>query len=83
MKESRIDLSYLEQGEDNKLRYPKSLRVDLFGEIAQTIRNIAPDVYAYLCMEEKHLWEEVFGFAYKNNQEFEKNMLNAIQQKLL
>jgi spore photoproduct lyase len=49
-------------GMDGKMRYFKPLRVSLFRKVASWIREIAPDVTVYLCMEDEEVWERSLGF---------------------
>ena len=44
-------------GLDNKMRYFKPLRVDLYRKMAAWIREAAPDVTVYFCMEDEDVWE--------------------------
>jgi spore photoproduct lyase len=48
---------------DGKLRYFQPLRVDMYRKMLGWIRQEAPTVKVYLCMESKEVWEQVFGFA--------------------
>ncbi len=49
-------------GDDKKMRYLKPLRIKMYQVIYQAIREFAPDVCVYLCMESKEVWQEVFGY---------------------
>ncbi len=53
-------------GEDGKMRYFKPLRIDLYRKIAAWIREIAPDVLIYFCMEDDEVWEKSLGFIPSN-----------------
>jgi spore photoproduct lyase len=48
---------------DGKLRYFKSLRVEMYGRMREWLAQAAPGAPVYLCMESPRLWREVFGFA--------------------
>jgi spore photoproduct lyase len=48
---------------DGKLRYFQALRVAMYRKMLHWIRQAAPTVKIYLCMESKEVWEQVFGFA--------------------
>jgi spore photoproduct lyase len=48
---------------DGKLRYFYPLRVEMYRKMVGWIRQIAPLVKIYLCMESKEVWQQVFGFA--------------------
>jgi len=49
-------------GLDNKMRYFKPLRIEVYKNIVGQIKKYAPQVTAYFCMEDKKAWEESFGF---------------------
>ncbi len=49
-------------GLDGKMRYFKTLRIDLYCKIVSWIREIAPDLLIYFCMEDDEVWERAFGF---------------------
>lgn len=48
---------------DGKLRYFQALRIDMYRKMLRWIRRGAPTAKVYLCMESKHVWEQVFGYA--------------------
>ena len=56
---TKIPFDHLSRGlDDNKLRYPESLRVELFGHVYNLIRSVAKEVYIYLCMENGDVWQK-------------------------
>ena len=66
-----------------KFSYPYARKKELF----RTVYDFFPDswkksVFFYLCMEDGRLWNDVFGFGYKNNEEFEDAMKTAYRKKL-
>jgi spore photoproduct lyase len=48
---------------DGKLRYFKSLRVEMYGRMREWLAQAAPGALVYLCMESSRVWQEVFGFS--------------------
>ncbi len=65
--EKRFPASTLCYGEfitglDNKMRYFKPLRIELYRKVISHIKAIAPDVFVYFCMEDKEVWEKCLGF---------------------
>jgi spore photoproduct lyase len=48
---------------DGKLRYFQPQRIQMYRKMVQWIRQFAPTVQIYLCMESKEVWQQVFGFA--------------------
>jgi spore photoproduct lyase len=49
-------------GIDGKMRYFKPLRIEIYRRMAQWIRQYAPDVTLYLCMEDDPVWQQGLGF---------------------
>jgi spore photoproduct lyase len=60
--ESKIPYGEFILGLDGKMRYFKPLRVELFRQMANWIKDAAPDVLVYLCMEDEQVWREALGF---------------------
>ena len=59
-RDSRLFEGELVRGYDDKYRYFKPIRLEMFGTLAGQIRSrISRDVCLYLCMEEKETWQEV------------------------
>ncbi|MDY6863100.1 MAG: hypothetical protein SV062_08935 [Thermodesulfobacteriota bacterium] len=56
-------------GKDKKLRYFKKIRISLYRFILNQIMRYDKDAFVYLCMETKEVWEKVFGFSLKNDEE--------------
>ena len=61
-KASAIACGEFVRGLDNKMRYFKPLRTALYREMVRRIRELAPGVCVYLCMEADEVWQEAFGF---------------------
>jgi spore photoproduct lyase len=49
-------------GADKKLRYFKPIRIKMYRMLYQAIRDMAPRVCVYLCMESPDIWQEALGF---------------------
>ncbi|MFH1152641.1 MAG: DNA photolyase [Pseudomonadota bacterium] len=65
--ERRFPQSILPYGEfilglDNKMRYFKPLRMQLYKTIVRGIKAAAPQVMIYFCMEDKEVWEKCCGY---------------------
>ncbi len=65
--ESRFPDSTIPYGEfimglDNKMRYFKPLRIAIYQRLAALLRQLAPDVAVYFCMEDEEVWMKTFGF---------------------
>jgi len=51
-------------GLDNKFRYFRPLRTEMYRHMAHHLsRYLDPDTCLYFCMESDEIWREVFGFA--------------------
>jgi spore photoproduct lyase len=59
-------------GHDGKMRYYQPLRIELFARMAQWLRQYAPDIFIYLCMESPIVWKQSLGFAPASNAELKK-----------
>ena len=49
-------------GSDGKYRYFKTQRQEMFVSIKKKIESVNPRLFLYLCMENKRMWQNVFGF---------------------
>lgn len=49
-------------GLDGKMRYFKALRIGLFKKVVSYIREIAPNVTLYFCMEDDEVWQKSLRF---------------------
>jgi len=48
---------------DGKFRYVKPIRVDIYSKMLQWLREYGNDIFIYLCMETRDVWEKVFGWS--------------------
>ncbi len=60
---SKLPYGELIPGLDGKMRYFKPLRIALFEVLIKAIKDIAPGVTAYFCMEDEPAWKKCFGFS--------------------
>ncbi len=60
--DSKIVYGEFISGIDGKMRYFKPLRIALYHKVASWIKEIAPDVLVYFCMEDDEVWEKSLGF---------------------
>lgn len=63
---SKIPYGEFVTGLDGKMRYFKPLRIDIYKKMVAWIREIAPDVLVYFCMEDDEVWEKAAGFVPKD-----------------
>ena len=60
--DSKIIYGEFITGLDGKMRYFKPLRIELYQKIVSFIKDIAPDVLIYFCMEDDEVWKKSLGF---------------------
>jgi spore photoproduct lyase len=60
--ESTIVYGEFVSGIDDKMRYFKPLRIQLYRRIYNFIQSIAPGLTVYFCMEDDEVWQKSFGF---------------------
>ena len=61
--DSKIIYGEFITGLDGKMRYFKPLRIDLYQKMISWIREFAPEVLIYFCMEDDEVWRKSLGFA--------------------
>jgi spore photoproduct lyase len=61
-KNSKIIYGEFIKGLDNKMRYFKPIRIEFYKKIIDYIKQIAPNVLIYFCMEDEQAWQKSFGF---------------------
>jgi spore photoproduct lyase len=59
---SRIAAQEMVLAPDGKLRYFKSLRVEMYARMREWLSQATPEALVYLCMESPRVWQEAFGF---------------------
>ena len=71
---------------DSKIRYLRSLRINLYKWVATPLQKYLPHVFKYMCMEQATVWQKVFGAAPCDNEELDawfaaavKNNVNSIK----
>lgn len=78
-KKSRLFEGELVKGYDNKYRYFKPLRLEMFKYISEKIRTlISAHIPLYLCMEDKEAWEEVFPRIKPDTNEINKQLYLSV-----
>jgi len=65
-----------------KFSYTKEIKREIFGHVYGQFFDWHDDVFFYLCMEERSIWDSVFGNAYENNKEFEETLYNRVTSKM-
>lgn len=65
-----------------KMTYPDNIKIDKFRTMYHAFKPWRERVFFYLCMEKASLWEESFGYVFKNNDQFEETMLQHCFSKI-
>jgi spore photoproduct lyase len=60
---SKIPFGEFVPGHHGKLRYFRPIREEMYGRMASWIREMAPRVFLYFCMEDKAAWQRCLGCA--------------------
>jgi spore photoproduct lyase len=60
--QAKIFLGELFPGRDGKFRYLQEIRVEMYRKMLEWLKEVDPNLFIYLCMESKEVWEEVFGW---------------------
>jgi spore photoproduct lyase len=64
---TKIFLGELFPGRDGKFRYLQRTRIEMYRRMKEWLMEVNPDLFVYLCMESKEVWEEVFGWTPSNS----------------
>ncbi|MFH1942553.1 MAG: spore photoproduct lyase family protein [bacterium] len=67
----RIFLEEMIRGLDGKMRYPKPLRIEMYRAVYRRLKERAPDLFVYFCMESPEVWDRVMGNHPKSNEELD------------
>ena len=67
---------------NGKISYPYEIKREMFKFAYDSLQKWHGKVFFYLCMEDKRLWSEVFGYEYASNAEFEGAMKEAYMKKI-
>jgi spore photoproduct lyase len=78
---SRIAAGEMIRGLDGKMRYPKPVRLELYRRIAGRIREKAPGVFVYFCMEPPDVWERVLGKSPSSNEELDRQFAVSLKRR--
>ncbi|MBT7698315.1 MAG: DNA photolyase [Desulfobacterales bacterium] len=60
--DSKIVYGEFIKGIDGKKRYFKPIRLEIYKRIVSYIKEIAPEVLVYFCMEDDEVWKKTMGF---------------------
>jgi len=67
---------------EGKQSYTYDIKKKMFSTLYKTFKPWHKEVFFYMCMEDKNLWMDVFNREYKDNKEFEDDMINSYFTKI-
>jgi spore photoproduct lyase len=80
---TQIFLGELFPGRDGKFRYFKEIRLEMYRKMVGWLMEVNQDLFIYLCMESKEVWERVFGWSPSNSRHldhlFEERVRKFVQ----
>ena len=65
-----------------KISYPMQTKKKIFSEVWDLFTPWHDKVFFYFCMEDRELWNHVFGKCYESNDDFEIDLFDSVQRKL-
>jgi spore photoproduct lyase len=78
---SRIVYEEMIKGLDGKMRYPKPLRIEIYGKIYRWLKEKYPDLFIYFCMESPDVWDKVTGSHPESNEELDFWFAQSLRQR--
>lgn len=67
---------------EGKFSYPLEIKLEMFKFAYNSFKDWHDKVFFYLCMEDKTLWQPVFGKFYETNEDFESDMKQFYMNKI-
>ncbi len=67
---------------EGKMTYPSEIKNQMFKLGFDSFKPWHKKVFFYLCMEEAKYWQSTMGYVYKSNVEFEKALIDSVQDKM-
>ncbi len=69
-------------GPDGKMRYLKSMRVDMYRMMKRELEAVFPGAFIYMCMETADVWAGVFERKYASSDELEREMVDMLAARV-
>jgi spore photoproduct lyase len=70
------------RGNDNKQRYFKPLRVEVYKHLYNCLRKYGgKDLFIYFCMEDADVWQKVMGFSPNSNAHLDQMFSEYLSKK--
>ncbi len=80
--QTKITQMELVKDPHGKLTYPDKIKIEKFSALYRAFSPWHGKVFFYLCMEKAPIWEQSLGFVFKDNEHFEKEMLDFCFQRI-
>jgi spore photoproduct lyase len=71
---SRIPFGEFVPGHHGKMRYFRPIREEMYAKISSWIREIAPEVFLYFCMEDRAAWQRCLGCVPRDSDDLSDRM---------
>jgi len=78
---NRIVCEEMIRGQDGKMRYPRPLRTGMYQKVFGWIKEEAPDLFVYFCMESPAVWDRVMGNHPESNEELDFWFAQSLWQR--
>ena len=78
---SKIVYEEMIRGLDGKMRYPRPLRVEMYKKIYGWLKEKAPDLFIYFCMESPVVWDQVMGTHPNSNNELDFWFARSLRER--
>jgi spore photoproduct lyase len=79
---TEVFLGELFPGKDAKFRYLREIRMEMYQKMVGWLKEVDPNLFVYLCMESKEVWEKVFGWAPENSRHLNQMFANQAREFL-
>ncbi len=79
--DSKLPYGEFIMGNDNKMRYFKPLRVEVYKKMNNWIKKRSKNVPVYLCMESSSVWKSAFGMDVRSNKPIADLLDNSVRRK--
>ncbi len=79
---SQIPYGEFVPGHHGKLRYFRPIREEMYSRMREWVAREAPDVFVYLCMESRTVWEEGMGACPESTEALSDRMDDLLRQDI-
>ncbi len=76
----KITVDEMFPGVDGKYRYLTDERISIFKKFREKILSYSEVPFVYMCMEDRYVWQEVFGADYNESEDLELDFMNHLKE---